>query len=1007
MADNTRLKELQAAVKTHSEEIGRIANTMDVKFSEHNERMNQIQVLLNQILQNTAKTHGSPSSSGVSGISGITTSSGVTPVKEISLGFPHFDGTTPVLEWIFKAEKFFMYHNTPDAARVDIAAMHFDKEVVPWFQMLHRIAAINSWSDLTRAMESQFGPSPYDCPMADLFKLTQTGSISEYYLQFMALANRSIGLTDEALLNCFVGGLKTEIKRDVVAMVPPTLLRAVALARLYEDRYYPTSRSVNTNYTHRYSAVTANTATPNAVISKIASKPSLPSLLPTPVAPPLKHTNVKRISPTEMQLRREKGLCYFCDEKFSFNHKCPNRQLLFLQLEEENEDSTKSQVQLQTVSDSEQNIDHHLSLNALKGGIGIGTIRFLAYIDKLAVIVLIDGGSSDNFLQPRVAKFLKLPIEPAPMFKVMVGNGNYMEAEGLVKQLRVQAQGNLFQLPVFLLPISGADLILGASWLKTIGPHIADYDALQLKFLVAGKFHTLQGDSSLVPQQAQLHHIRRMMTTNSIAEVYSMQVSDETPLPKSMLDLPTQMELELALLLHTYSVVFDTPTSLPPQRSHDHTIPLLEGSQPVKVKPYRYPHSQKEEIEKLVNDMLAEGIIQPSKSPFSSPIILVKKKDGSWRVCTDYRALNAITIKDSFPIPTVDELIDELFGAKFFSKLDLRAGYHQILLNPDDRHKTAFRTHHGHYEWLVMPFGLTNAPTTFQCLMNDIFPGLLRKFVLVFFDDILVYSVTWKDHLQHLEVVLNILKQHQLFARFSKCCFGLQQIDYLGHTLSGSGIAMDEMKLEAIQRWPIPTNLKQMRGFLGLTGYYRRFIKSYATIAAPLTDLLKKDSFVWSPSATHAFETLKQAMTFAPVLTMPNFKEPFVLETDASGSGIGAVLSQNMHPIAYFSKKLLCRMQKQFAYAREFYVITEAMAKFRHYLLGHKFIIKTDQKSLKELLEQRLQTPEQQQWLPKFLGYDFTIQYKPGKENIPADALSRTFFYGCFGTHSCLAEPSD
>jgi len=230
MADNTRLKELQAAVKTHSEEIGRIANTMDVKFSEHNERMNQIQLLLNQILQNTAKTHGSPSSSGVSGISGITTSSGVTPVKEISLGFPHFDGTTPVLEWIFKAEKFFMYHNTPDAARVDIAAMHFDKEVVPWFQMLHRIAAINSWSDLTRAMESQFGPSPYDCPMADLFKLTQTGSISEYYLQFMALANRSIGLTDEALLNCFVGGLKTEIKRDVVAMVPPTLLRAVALA---------------------------------------------------------------------------------------------------------------------------------------------------------------------------------------------------------------------------------------------------------------------------------------------------------------------------------------------------------------------------------------------------------------------------------------------------------------------------------------------------------------------------------------------------------------------------------------------------------------------------------------------------------------------------------------------------------------------------------------------------------------------------------------------------------
>ena len=188
----------------------------------------------------------------------------------------------------------------------------------------------------------------------------------------------------------------------------------------------------------------------------------------------------------------------------------------------------------------------------------------------------------------------------------------------------------------------------------------------------------------------------------------------------------------MPLLFHTYESVFETPTSLPPPRSHDQATPLLEGSKPVKVKPYRYLHSQKDEIEKLLQGMLEEGIIQPSKSPFSSPIILVKKRDGSWRVCTDYRALNSITVKDTFPIPTVDELIDELFGAEFFSKLDLRSGYHQILLKPEDRYKIAFRTHHGHYESLVMPFGLTNAPATFQSLMNDIFMGVLRKFVLVF-----------------------------------------------------------------------------------------------------------------------------------------------------------------------------------------------------------------------------------------------------------------------------------
>lgn len=208
---------------------------------------------------------------------------------------------------------------------------------------------------------------------------------------------------------------------------------------------------------------------------------------------------------------------------------------------------------------------------------------------------------------------------------------------------------------------------------------------------------------------------------------------------------------------------------------------------------------------------------------------------------------------------------------------------------------------------------------------------------------------------------------------------------------------MDLSKLKAIKNWPEPTNLKQLQGFLGLTGYYRRFIRSYANIAAPLTDLLKKDSFKWNTFAASAFLKLKEVMTSAPVLAIPNFQLPFTLETDASGIGIGAVLSQNNHLIGYFSKKLSPRMQKQSAYTREFFAITEAMAKFRHYLLGHKFVIKTNQRSLKELLDQKLQTPEQQQWLPKFLGYDFIIQYKPGKDNILADALSRSFFMAISG----------
>jgi len=532
-------------------------------------------------------------------------------------------------------------------------------------------------------------------------------------------------------------------------------------------------------------------------------------------------------------------------------------------------------------------------------------------------------------------------------------------------------------------------VILGATWLGSIGPHIHDYTARNIQFSHEGKEYTFQGQVPEATAMAHFHQLKRFCATDAIQECFALQWTDNRE--HTVLTSPEPHPPEVVALLQRYHVVFSIPTSLPPQRVHDHTIPLVEGATPVKARPYRYPHSQKMQIESMVDDMLRNGLIHPSKSPFSSPVILVKKKDGSWRFCTDYRALNALTIKDKFPIPTVDELLDELHRAVYFSKLELRSGYHQILVSPPDRHKTAFRTHHGHYEWLVMPFGLTNAPATFQSLMNQIFKHVAQKFVLVFFDDILVYSPSWLQHLEHLEIVLQILKEEHLFAKSSKCSFAVREIAYLGHVISVSEVAMDKEKLSAIQDWPRPTSLPLLRGFLGLTGYYRKFVRSYASIAAPLTDLTKKEAFVWNPEAEKAFELLKTALTTAPLLRLPNFSLPFVLETDASGVGIGAVLMQEGHPVAYFSQKLSSRMQKQSAYVRELFAVTQAMAKFRHYLLGHRFLIRTDQRSLKELLTQSLHTPEQQQWLPKFLGYDFEVQYKPGKDNIAADALSRCF----------------
>ncbi|GKB98805.1 reverse transcriptase [Tanacetum coccineum] len=288
--------------------------------------------------------------------------------------------------------------------------------------------------------------------------------------------------------------------------------------------------------------------------------------------------------------------------------------------------------------------------------------------------------------------------------------------------------------------------------------------------------------------------------------------------------------------------VFALPTILPPQRHHDHRIPLKEGATPVNIRPYKHPPSQKDAIESKVQELLDSKVIRPSNSPFSSPIVMVKKKDGTWRMCIDYRQLNKLAIKDNFPIPLIEELIDELHGSKVFSKSDLRSGYHQIRMNEKDIPKTTFRTH--------------------------------------------------EDHLQHLRSILTVMRKNSLYAKQSKCVFGTAQVEYLGHVISDQGVATDPAKVTAMIDWPIPTNIKQLRGFIGLTGYYRRFIKNYLVIAQPLTALLKKNTFQWPEQATQSFQALKTTMVQALVLKLPNFDEPFVVETDASGIRIRAVLQK-------------------------------------------------------------------------------------------------------------------
>lgn len=647
---------------------------------------------------------------------------------------------------------------------------------------------------------------------------------------------------------------------------------------------------------------------------------------------------------------------------------------------------------------------------------------------------LIDCGASDNFIHSRLVPEVVCQRLPQPPTKVRLANGQMSRTDAGAFRASVSTLGLQTSQDFLMMDLGSTDAILGLPWFRAARPLI-DWSTLTVTSVRGGA----SASCSLLELLGEDHapiglHLTGDIDTPSTDAAFEVEPGDEVYLAflngvlsdevteaddpsvpgasrreahEDVSPLNEKQRAGLKALLDEYPKVLqskDLPDGDPPVRKgfiKSHKIDLLPSMpKPPCRNTYRLTLEEREDLKSQLTRMLEKGHIQPSKSPFGAPVLFAKKPDGSLRLCTDYRELNKYTVKNAAPLPRIDEILDSLAGARFFSTMDLTKGFNQIGIHPPDIHKTAFRTPFGHFEYRVMPFGLCNAPATFQSLMDTLFQPLIARCLFVYIDDLLIYSRTFEDHLKHIREVLDILAENDLYAREDKCRFARSSLFFCGHVVSREGIRCQSHKIKAVQAWPIPKSASHVRRFIGLAGYYRRFIPKFSQIAGPLTDLTQASTpFVWSSEAARAFNNLKQLLTTAPVLQLPDYSKPFVVDTDGSKAGLGAVLLQpaasnpkHLAPVAYASRKLSPAERNYDAHELELLALVFALKQWRHHLQGlQHFVCRTDNEALRWLFNRPSSDlgMRRARWLDFLSEFNFELFHIPGVANVVADALSR------------------